>query len=552
MNSLIEKGTRCLLIHPKCSEHTYYNFVDVYKLLGAKYLETPLGLLTVAALLPQQWEFKLLDENVEPLFDHHLEWADMVFIGSTLAQQQRTLSIIELVHQKMRPVVVGGPDPTSQPELYKTADFLVQNEGEITIPMLLEDLKKNCRSGRYMSLEKADMSKAVVPRFDLIHFKDYLMVAIQYSRGCPHNCEFCNIIEIYGRNPRVKSPEQIIKELQYLYDLGYRGCIAIVDDNFLSDKKSVKRLLPVIRKWSDDHSYPFYFSTDTSIALADEEEILQMMNEVDFRMVFIGIETPDNFILKQVKKNQNLNRIIEENVNKILSYGIVVNGGFVIGFDNEDDRIAEHMVECVQASGVCLSTISKLVALPNTQLTRRLQNEGRLFNDHLIQKNNDSLVDQTTFGLNFKTTRSRLDILNDFVYILRHVYHPQQYFNRLTHTCLKLQIANKYKQGIINRLKSIIIFLRVSAKVGFDINSGFLYWKMLLKVLLINPKAFETAVSYAALFLHLRKQSEFAINLTKHEITIIENYGEDYYNRFMFQKDSISNLTSDFLFTQEK
>jgi radical SAM superfamily enzyme YgiQ (UPF0313 family) len=396
------------------------------------------------------------------------------------------------------------------------------------------------------------MSKAVVPRFDLIRFKDYLLVAIQYSRGCPHNCEFCGIIEIYGRKPRVKTPEQIIKELQYLYDLGYKGCIEIVDDNFISDKKNVKRLLPVIRKWSDDHNYPFYFSTDTSITLADEEEILQMMNEVDFRMVFIGIETPDNFILKQVKKSQNLNRIIEENVNKILSYGIVVNGGFIIGFDNESDRIAEHMVKCVQASGVCLSTISKLVALPNTQLTRRLQNEGRLFNDHLIQKNNESLVDQTTFGLNYITTRARLDILKDFVYILQHVYHPQQYYNRLTRTCLKLQAANKYKQGIFNRLKSIIIFFRVSAKVGFDITTGFLYWKMLLKVLLINPKAFETAVSYAALFIHLQKQSEFAINLTNHEITIIENYGEDYYNRFMFQEDNISNLSSDFLFTKEK
>ncbi len=332
MINLLEKKTRCLIIHPKFSPYSFWNFVDVSKIVGAKYQAAPLGLMTVAALLPKEWEIKLIDTNVEPLLEEHFEWADVVCTGGMLPQQIGILDIINLSHQKQLPVIVGGPDPTSQPNLYQSADYLVLGEGEITIPMLLNDLEKGCKSGEYVSSDFADMTKAVVPRFDLIKFNNYIHLNIQFTRGCPFNCEFCDVIELYGRIPRSKTPEQIIKELQTLYDLNYRGHIDIVDDNFIGNKKNVKTTLQVIKGWSEINNYPFYYGIETSINLADDDELLQIMKDVDFRMVFIGIESPEDDVLEKAYKKINLNRSIVEATRKISSYGMVVNGGFIIGF----------------------------------------------------------------------------------------------------------------------------------------------------------------------------------------------------------------------------
>ena len=306
MKNLLEKGTKCLIVQTEFSALSFWNYVDVCKIAGAKYPAAPLSLLTVAALLPKQWEIKLVDANVEPLMVEHFKWADIVCIGGMLPQQQSMIALIDKVHQYGCPVVVGGPDPSSQPHLYQSADYLVQGEGEVTIPMFIEDLEKGCGSGEYKSDERADMTKAVVPRFDLIRFKNYIQVGIQYSRGCPFNCEFCDIIELYGRESRTKTPTQVIKELQTLFDLGYRGHVDFVDDNFIGNKKNVKKVLPVIKEWSKAKKYPFYFSTESSINLADDENLLQMMKDVDFRYVFVGIETPEEEILKLTNKKTDL------------------------------------------------------------------------------------------------------------------------------------------------------------------------------------------------------------------------------------------------------
>ncbi|HEY6627175.1 MAG TPA: radical SAM protein, partial [Ignavibacteriaceae bacterium] len=286
MIKLIQKRTRCLLIHPKFSPYSFWNFVEVSKIVGAKYQAAPLGLMTVAALLPKEWDIKLIDTNVEPLLDEHFAWADLVFTGGMLPQQIGIHDIINLSHQKNKPVVVGGPDPTSQPHLYQSADFLVLGEGENSIPMFLNDLANGSKRGEYIPTEYADMTKAVVPRFDLINFNNYIHLNIQFTRGCPFNCEFCDIIELYGRKPRSKTPEQMVKELQALYDLNYRGHIDIVDDNFIGNKKQVKETLRAIKVWSKKNNYPFYFGTEVSINLADDDELLELMRDVDFRLVF--------------------------------------------------------------------------------------------------------------------------------------------------------------------------------------------------------------------------------------------------------------------------
>jgi radical SAM superfamily enzyme YgiQ (UPF0313 family) len=541
MKNFMDKGTKCLLVHPKCSTNSYWNYVEVCKIAGAKYPAAPLGLMTAAALLPQQWQFKIIDTNVEQLLDEHLKWADIVATGGMLPQQSGILSIIEISHKFDCPVIVGGPDPSSQPNLYQSSDYLVLGEGEISIPLFIQALKKGCKSGAFKSDEKAEMTRAVIPRFDLIRFRDYIQVGIQCTRGCPFNCEFCDVIEMYGRKPRSKSPEQIINEIQTLYDLGYRGHIDFVDDNFIVNKKNTREVLIAIREWSEMHNYPYYFSTEASINLANDDNLLQMMRDVDFRYVFIGIESPDNEVLKLAQKQLNVNADLIKTVKKLNSYGMIVNAGFIIGFDNESNNTSEKMIKFIQESGICMAMLGKLYALPHTQLTKRLHKEGRLFEDRSRLRNIDTDIDQLTSGLNFITVRPRIDILKDYVRIINYIYNPKHYYERIINTGLNLNPANKYKPSIANILKRIKAFLKLCKKVGFNKTTGWLYWKMLVTIIFKNPKAIEATVNLAAMFIHFHSQSKFIIELTIKEIKNIENYGENRYNKLMLQTEINSN-----------
>jgi radical SAM superfamily enzyme YgiQ (UPF0313 family) len=531
MIKLLQKRTKCLIIHPKFSPYSFWNFVDVCKIVGAKYQAAPLGLMTIAALLPKEWEIKLIDTNVEPLLDEHFEWSDLVCTGGMLPQQIGILDIIDLAHQHHRPVIVGGPDPTSQQNLYQSADYLVLGEGEITIPMLLNDLELRCKNGEYISSDVADMSKAVVPRFDLIKFNNYIHLNIQFTRGCPFNCEYCDVIELYGRKPRSKKPEQIIKELQSLYHLNYRGHIDIVDDNFIGNKKNVKAILKAVKGWSEKNRYPFYYGIETSINLADDDELLQMMKDVDFRLVFVGIETPEDAVLEKANKKINMNRSVVEATEKISSYGMVVNAGFIIGFDNESDQTAKKMIGCIQDSGICTAMLGLLYALPNTQLTKRLQLEGRLFEEFSIFTDNKTQIDQASSGLNFITVRPRIDILRDFGDVLKYIYDPEHYYERIIRTCLNLKTDYKYRHGFKKTLKNLRSFIRIVHQVGFNRITGKVFWKMFFTVLFKNTGAIEWAVSLSAMFIHFYKHSNFIINLTKQQINYIDKYGEDDYNQ---------------------
>lgn len=546
MKNLMGKGTKCLIVQSEFSKFSFWNYVDICKLVGAKYPAAPLGLMTVASLLPQQWEIKLVDANVEPLLDEHFEWADIVCTGGMLPQQKSMLSLIQKAHQHGLPAVVGGPDPTSQPNLYQSADYLVLGEGEITIPMFIQDLEKGCERGEYKSDEKADMTNAVLPRFDLIRFKDYLQVGVQFSRGCPFNCEFCDIIELYGRKPRTKTPEQLIKELQALCDLGYRGHIDFVDDNFIGNKGNVRKALPVIREWAELNNFPFYFSTEASVNLADDEPLMQAMKDADFRYVFLGIESPDDEILKLTNKKMNINKSITKIVGTINSYGMVVNAGFILGFDNESSGTSKSMIRCIQDSGISMAMLGKLYALPNTQLTRRLKREGRLFSDGSILSKDNTVIDQTSSGLNFIPTRPRLDILRDYVDVIKHIYDPKHYYARVVKTGLNLKPANKYKPTITERLKTMAAFLRLFKKVGFNKTTGLLYWKMIMTIILKNPKAFEASINLAAMYIHFHKQAKFIVDCTNIEIERIESCGEDKFNQLMVEKnrDSTANNTA--------
>ncbi len=397
---------------------------------GARYPAAPLGLITVAAMLPRAWSLRLIDRNTEPLAAADFAGVDLVLTTGMLPQQGDTLDIIAMCQTLGIPVAVGGPDVTSTPEIYKAADFRVLGEAELVIDNFVQAWSAGQRSGVFEA-EKftADVTRSPIPRFDLLTFKNYLHVGVQFSRGCPFTCEFCDIIELYGRVPRTKNTPQVLAELDTLYDLGYRGHVDFVDDNFIGNKKAVKLFLPHLIAWQTERGFPFEFSTEASVNLADDEQLLIMMREANFFTVFVGIESPDTDTLIAMQKNQNTRRSLSDSIHKIYGAGMFVNAGFIVGFDSEKGSIAEPMIEAIDATSIPVCMVGLLYALPTTQLTRRLEREGRL---HQGLDNEPFLEgDQCTAGLNFETVRSRRDILQDYQAVLERIYQPAAYFERV-------------------------------------------------------------------------------------------------------------------------
>ena len=506
---------KVLLIYPEFSPFGFWNYRDVCKLAGAKYPAPPLGMITLAALLPQDWDIRLIDMNTAELHDSDIDWSDLVFIGGMLSQQINFLKLIDRVHARGKKVVCGGPDPTSQPKIYQRADYLVLGEGEDTIIPFLDDLEKGAESGSYLPPEnKPDITTSPVPRFDLLNFDDYLMIGIQFCRGCPYNCEFCDVIELFGRRPRTKTPKQILKELDTLYELGYRGHLDFVDDNFIGHKGKAKEMLRAVKEWSELHHYPFFFSTEASINLADDEDLLRLMEDIDFRYVFIGIESGDEEVIRCSQKSQNLNRKLYDDLHKIYNYGMIVNGGFIIGFDNETSETARSIADSISYGKISIPMIGLLYALPNTQLTRRLARENRLFEDSsLLDENNKDSIDQTTCGLNFVTKRPRSEIISDLIYVLEKVYERKSYFDRCLKLGMVLRTKRKYKPSFSGRLKGVRSLLRLVNKLGLRPSTSYYFWRNILIILFTRPSSVEEVANLMAMYIHFRKQTHYVIEL---------------------------------------
>jgi radical SAM superfamily enzyme YgiQ (UPF0313 family) len=502
--------TKCLLVSPRFPEYSFWNYREVCELFGARYPAAPLGLVTAAALLPQEWEIRLLDLNVQEMDTAEIDWADIVMSGGMIPQQRSLLSLIDLCHGRGKQIAVGGQDPTGQPEIYASADFLVLDEGEMTIPKFLADLEAGATRGIYRSEVKPDVTQSPAPRFDLLDLTKYLHVGVQFSRGCPFNCEFCDIIELYGRRPRAKLPRQMLRELESLYQLGYRGHVDFVDDNFIGNKKSVMAFLPELLRWSRERNFPFYFSTEATINLADDPRLLAMMEAVDFRYVFVGIETPDENILALTRKKQNIRHPIVDSVHRLYQHGMVVTAGFIVGFDGESRSAAEAMAACVEATGIPMAMVGLLTALPNTQLTRRLKREGRLPEDYSLQRPGDA--DQATSGLNFAPSRPRIEILEDYASILSRLYTPKSYFDRVLRAAGLLRRQPKQLGSTRGRSNELAALAAVVWRLGFARETAWYFWRNLLKILGARPKNFEAAVHLMALFLHFRKQTRFVLD----------------------------------------
>jgi radical SAM superfamily enzyme YgiQ (UPF0313 family) len=430
MASPAARAPNVLLVYPRFAAATFWNFAATCELLGVKYPAAPLGLITAAALFPPSWTVRLVDRNAEDLQDSDLDWADVVMTGGMLAQHNDMAELIRIAHAHGKPIVVGGPAITSVPEGYRDADFQILGEAEGIIDKFIEAWTMGVRRGVFEAEKfQADVTKSPIPRFDLLKFDYYLHVGVQFSRGCPFTCEFCDIIELYGRVPRTKTTPQMLAELDELFRLGYRGHIDFVDDNLIGNKKAVKAFLPHLARWLEDHDYPFEFTTEASLNLADDPELLQLMNEANFFGVFVGIESPDPEALVMMRKKQNTRRNIAESVHRIYGAGMFVTAGFIVGFDSEKVSMADAMIELIEAAAIPVAMVGLLYALPNTQLTRRLASEGRLH--PLPEFVPDGHGDQCTNGLNFDTLRPRREILEDYRRVLEKVYDPAAFAGRL-------------------------------------------------------------------------------------------------------------------------
>ncbi len=507
---------RCLFVQPKFEESNFWNFVEGARAVGAKATAPPLGLLTVAALLPQHWHFCVADLNVGPLNESDWQWADLICTGGMLPQQPGILEVVRRAKAEGKFVVVGGPDPTSQPDIYASADALVLGEGESSIPVWLKSWQAGQPRGKFEPNATVDMIQSPVPRFDLISFDDYLHVGLQSSRGCPYNCEFCDVIELFGRKPRVKTPEQWLGELQRLYDLGYRGWVDIADDNFIGNRLKIKPVLQATAAWAAQHNYPFVFSTEASVNLADDDELLSLMRACQFRYVFLGIETPDPDVLVQTQKRINTVKPLVDRVHKLYDAGISVTAGFILGFDSEPAAVDEALIDFIEESGIVLAMVGLLFALPNTQLTRRLAREGRLIShDHqwLTEPTGEYRmhvtrgVDQTIGGLNFVTTRDRVDIYSDLSKVIAAIYAPQAFMDRVLETTRKLNIDAKHRPNWWEAKRMLRGFVSVASSLLWSRDTRWLYLRNAWKTFWMGPSKFAFANTTMGSYLHFRRQA---------------------------------------------
>lgn len=485
-----------LLIYPEFPQ-TFWSFKHALKFQRKRSAYPPLGLMTIAPLFPNQWMRRLVDLNVGPLRDRDLKWADIALISAMLVQKKSVLDVIARCREAGLRVVVGGPI-TSSMDFSGIADGVVEGEAEDLIPAIAEDIAANRLKPHYRGGPSQEMARSPVPDWNLIKRRLYSAMGIQYSRGCPFTCEFCDIIEIYGRRPRTKSPEQITAELDALYGVNWRGSVFVVDDNFIGNKPNVKKLLPVLADWSERHGHPFFFFTEASLNLAEDDELLRMMKRANFIRVFLGIETPVEASLRETKKLQNTRCDLLDSVRKIQSYGMEVMGGFIVGFDNDPPNIFEEQMRFIRESAIPVAMVGLLTALPNTQLYRRLMQEGRL----LAHSSGDN-CDAT---LNFIPRMDAGAIVEGYKNLMKHIYRPEEYYQRV----LKFfEHRGPVVRHDVRRCMTDYIAAATSlVKQGVLSRSRVAYWRFLLTALRHHRDSIGDAMQFAIKGYHLERIAE--------------------------------------------
>jgi radical SAM superfamily enzyme YgiQ (UPF0313 family) len=483
-----------LLLYPEFPK-TFWSFKHALKFVLKRASLPPLGLLTVAAMLPRHWKQRLVDLNVRSLSDRDLEWADTVWISAMIAQRRSVQDLIARCRAAGKRIIAGGPLFTSAHADFPEVDHFVLNEAELTLPPFLDDFERGCARRIYSTPLLADMHGSPVPRWDLANLRRYGSMALQFSRGCPFDCEFCDVTAKFGHASRTKTPAQIVAELDGLRECGWRGPVFFVDDNLIGNKRALKtELLPALISWQRENGRRFPFYTEASINLADDVELMRLMAEAGFDTVFVGIETPDSAALAECNKRQNQRRDMVADVKRIQRAGLQVQGGFIVGFDSDAPSIFERQIEFIQKSGIVTAMVGLLNALPDTKLHARLQREGRL-----IGKTTGDNVDGT---MNFAPRMPTEQLLKGYKTILRRIYAPRPYYARVR-TFLReyrkprITARLSWRHGFALAMSSVLLGVVGRERVQ--------YWRLLCWTLFHRPKHLTLAVTLAIYGQHFRK-----------------------------------------------
>ncbi|UCE49835.1 MAG: B12-binding domain-containing radical SAM protein [Phycisphaerales bacterium] len=461
---------KVLLVNPDVPE-TFWGLKNALKFISKKSILPPLGLLTVAGMLPKDWEIKLLDMTTTRLRDRDIRWADYVFVTAMLIQQKSVDQVIERCKKLGTRVAAGGPLFTSIPEQYVHVDHLVLKEAELTLPHFIRDIEADCARKVYNTHERADLCETPIPRWSLIDPKKYALMCIQYSRGCPFDCDFCDVTTLFGHRIRTKSTDQVLLELESIYSLGWRGEVFFVDDNFIGNKGRLKKeLLPAMIDWMKERQHPFSFNTQASINLADDEELMKLMVQAGFDCVFIGIETPSEESLAECNKVQNKGRNLVDCVKKIQESGMQVQGGFILGFDSDDSGVFDNLIQFIQKSGIVMAMVGLLNAPRGTRLYQRLFSEQRL--------TTPASGDNTDCSINFVPKMGLENLVRGYQKVIHTLYSQKHYCERIK-TFLKSYESSSSKK-VRFRARETRVFLRSLWHIGILSKDRRYYWRLIL------------------------------------------------------------------------
>lgn len=486
---------KILFVYPE-SPKTFWSFSYALKFISKKSSFPPLGLITVAAMLPDTWEKRLVDMNTTSLKDKDIQWADYVFISAMVIQKDSARSLINRCKALGVKTVAGGPLFTCEHSEFGDVDHLLMYEGELTIPEFLHDLEKGNPKRLYTANGWADLSQTPIPSWELVDMRKYATLNIQYSRGCPYNCEFCNVTTLFGHTPRTKSAEQLLQELDVIYEMGWNGGVFFVDDNFIGNRKKLKEdILPVLIQWMEKRKYPFNFITEVSINLSDDEELMQLMVKAGFNSVFVGVETVSEESLTECNKLQNKNRNLIECVRKMQHYGLQVQGGFIVGFDSDNPTIFKKMIEFIQDSGIVTAMVGLLNAPKGTRLYQRLMEEGRISSS--FSGNN------TDLSMNFIPKMNLNILLDGYNHIINTIYSPKHYYERIMNF-LKEYEPVEFSMPQFN-FNQFIALIKANFHLGFIGKERKYYWKLFFWSVFKRPKVFPLAITLSIYGYHFRK-----------------------------------------------
>ena len=484
---------KVLLVYPQTPE-TFWSFKHVLPFISKKAAFPPLGLLTVAAMLPARWELKLVDTNVQRLSDDMIRWADYVMLSGMIVHKESAQQILDRCETLGKSVIAGGPLFTTGHEAFKNVRSFVLGEAEGVMPELIADMERGELRREYVAQGRPDLSNTPAPRWDLIRVNQYATMAVQFSRGCPYDCEFCDIIVMNGRTPRTKSPAQMVAELDGLRQRGWKDMVFVVDDNFIGNKSRTRALLKELVEWRKRTHAKLGFLTEASVNLADDDELCGLMVRAGFKKVFLGIETPSVESLEECRKIQNRSRNLVDTVKILQGHGLEVMGGFIVGFDNDKQDIFKRQFEFIQRSGVVTAMVGLLTALPQTRLYDRLRREGRL--EAETTGNNTEAV------LNFKPKLNREFLVNGYRDLMKRLYEPKVYYQRI-----RTFMEHHRPSGPRLRLSlaDFKAFVKSFWLLGVWHRGRTHYWKFFWSTLLLRPRQFRYAIEMAIMGYHFRR-----------------------------------------------